>query len=216
MDTPPRQAIKNLFDTYAKQFESHLTGKLAYSIPDDIDEVIKHHVGMQHFNRAVDLGCGTGLMGLRLASRVDELVGVDLSSRMLNEAKEKNIYKRLVEADLIEFLDAEQKPYDLILAADVMVYLGELKPLFVAAFKKATENAIFAFSTESTEKANESGWELRNTGRYAHTKAFVQQSAESAGWSFLSCEDVVVRLESDKPVKGHLILMVRQPQTNLG
>lgn len=211
MDTPPKQAIKNLFDSYAKQFESHLVEKLAYSIPAGIDEAIKHHAGMQRFSCAVDLGCGTGLMGVRLASRVDELVGVDLSSRMLNEAKEKNIYKRLVEADAIEFLNAEQKPFDLILAADVIVYLGELKPLFVAVFKKATENAIFAFSTESSEKANESGWELRNTGRYAHTKAFVQQSAESAGWSFLSCEDVVVRLESDKPVKGHLILMSRQP-----
>jgi predicted TPR repeat methyltransferase len=211
MDTPPRQIIKNLFDGYAKQFESHLTGKLAYSIPGSIDEAIKHHAGMQRFNRAVDLGCGTGLMGMRLANRVDELVGVDLSSKMLDEAREKNIYKHLVESDVIEFLDTEKKPFDLFLAADVMIYLGELPPLFAAAFNKASENAIFAFSTESTEKFAERGWELRNTGRYAHTKAFVQQSAESAGWSLLTCEDVVVRLESNSPVNGHLFLMVRQP-----
>lgn len=209
MSLPPRQVIKNLFDSYAKQFESHLTGKLAYSIPDSLDEAIKRHAGMQRFNRAVDLGCGTGLMGMRLANRVDELVGVDLSSKMLEEAREKNIYKRLVESDVIEFLDAEIKPFDLFLAADVMVYLGELTPLFAAAFNKASENAIFAFSTESSEKPAKSGWELRNTGRYAHTKAFVQQSAERAGWLMLDCKEVVVRLESGNQVEGHIFLMTK-------
>lgn len=208
MEAPPRQTIKNMFDRHAKQFESHLTGKLAYSIPDDIDEAIRRHADMQRFGRAVDLGCGTGLMGLRLAKRVDELVGVDLSSKMLAEAKEKNIYKRLAEADLIEFLAAEAKPFDLFLAADVMVYIGELKNLFVAAFNKASENAIFVFSTEKAD--GETGWELRNTGRYAHTKEFVRQSAESAGWSVLNCEDVIVRLESGNPVAGHIFLLVRQ------
>lgn len=207
MACPPKQTIKNLFDRHAKQFESHLVEKLGYSIPDNIDVTIKKHAGMQRFNRAVDLGCGTGLMGLRLSERVGELVGVDLSSKMLDEAKEKNIYKRLVESDLIEFLDAEEKSFDLFLAADVVIYMGELKNLFVAAFNKASENAIFAFSTE---KSDGSGWELRNTGRYAHANSFVQQSAENAGWSLLTCEDIVVRLESNNPVKGNIFLMTRK------
>ncbi|TAN72602.1 MAG: tetratricopeptide repeat protein [Gallionella sp.] len=207
MACPPRQTIKNLFDNHAKRFESHLTGKLAYSIPDSIDEIIRSHAGIQRFDRAVDLGCGTGLMGLRLAERVDELVGVDLSPRMLDEAKEKNIYKRLAESDLTEFLDAEKKPFDLFLAADVMVYMGELENLFAAAFNRASENAIFAFSTE---KSDGSGWELRNTGRYAHADAFVRQSAENAGWSVLACENVVVRLESGSPVEGNIFLMARK------
>lgn len=207
MDSPPKETIKNLFDSHAKDFESRLIGKLGYSIPDKIDETIKKHAGMQRFSRAVDLGCGTGLMGLHLTKRADDLVGVDLSPKMLEEARGKNIYKRLVESDLVEFLETEEKPFDLFLAADVLIYMGELKNLFSAAFNKASEKAIFVFSTE---KSDGSGWELHNTGRYAHAKAFVQQSAESAGWSLLTCEDVVVRMESDKPVEGNIFLMERR------
>ena len=85
--------------------------------------------------------------------------------------------------------------------------MGELKNLFVAAFNKASENAIFAFSTE---KSDGSGWELRNTGRYAHANSFVQQSDEKAGWSLLTCEDIVDRLESINPVKGNIFLMTRK------
>lgn len=207
MSLPPRQTITKLFDGYARRFESHLVESLGYSIPDRIIEIIKNHSGEQRFARAVDLGCGTGLMGRHVAQCVDDMVGVDLSPKMLGVAQEKGIYKRLIESDLTEFLEAEDVFYDLFLAADVMVYMGELQDLFVAAFNKASAKAIFVFSTE---KADDDGWVLRNTGRYAHAVSFVRRSAENAGWSVLSCEDATVRLEGNKPVEGNIFLMVRQ------
>jgi predicted TPR repeat methyltransferase len=207
MPLPPRLTIKKLFDGYAKRFESHLVESLAYSIPDRIIEIIKCHAGEQRFVRAVDLGCGTGLMGGHVVQCVDDMVGVDLSPKMLGVAKEKGIYQRLIESDLTEFLKAEDVFYDLFLAADVMVYMGELQDLFAAAFNKASAKAIFVFSTE---KADGDGWELRNTGRYAHAISFVRRSAENAGWSVLGCEDATVRLEGNKPVEGNIFLMGRQ------
>ena len=207
MASPPSQTIRKLFDGYARRFEAHLVGELAYSIPDRIIETIKTHRGEQRFSRAVDLGCGTGLMGLRMANRVGELVGVDLSPKMLGVAREKGVYQRLVESDLTEFLAAEDIPFDLFLAADVLNYLGELEDLFRTAFTKSAEKSIFVFSTE---KAHGEGWELRSTGRYAHSISFVRQCAERAGWSVLVCEEVTVRLEGKTPVVGNLFLLIRQ------
>jgi len=207
MPIPPQQGIRNLFDRYARSFDSHLKEGLGYSIPENISEIIKSHEPSRNFELAADLGCGTGLMGLQVKSEVKELVGVDLSSRMLALAKEKNIYDRLVESDLIEFLNSEERNFDLILAADVLVYMGELAPLFSAASEKATHGALFAFSTESSDGDE---WELRNTGRYAHTDSFVHQSAESSGWKVISSQGVIGRKESGTPVKGNIYLLSRQ------
>lgn len=207
MSLPPSLTIKKLFDGYARRFEAHLVGELAYSIPDRIIETINDHRGERRFGMAVDLGCGTGLMGMGVAKWVDELIGVDLSPKMLEVAREKGVYKRLVESDLTEFLAAENIVFDLFLAADVVNYLGELQVLFRTAFSKAAEKALFVFSTE---KHTGEGWELRNTGRYMHSISFVRQCAELAGWSVLVCEEVTVRLEGKTPVEGNLFLLIRQ------
>jgi predicted TPR repeat methyltransferase len=205
MAYPPGDTIRTLFDGYADNFEQHLVDTLAYDIPRQLQRLLAHHAGERRFARVADLGCGTGLMGPHLAG-ADELVGIDLSPRMLDQARKKNLYTRLVAADLIEFLDAESASFDLLVAADVLIYMGTLDALFKAALARASPGALFAFSTETT---SEGDWQLRRSGRYAHAPGFVRRCAEDAGWSVLVQEPAQVRLESQAPVAGHIHLLSR-------
>ena len=205
MDYPPGDTIRTLFDGYADTFEQHLTDKLAYDIPRQLQRLISRHAGERRFARVADLGCGTGLMGPQLAA-ADELVGIDLSPKMLDRAREKKLYTRLVAADLIDFLDAESGRFDLLVAADVRVYRGTLDALFTAAAARASPGALFACSTET---ASEDNWQLRRSGRYAHTPGYVRGCAEAAGWSLVVQESAQVRLESQAPVAGHIHLLAR-------
>lgn len=207
LSSAPRDMVRSLFDDYAGRFDSHLTQQLAYATPGKLAAVIAAHAPASRFDRAADLGCGTGLMGQALGDRVRELVGVDLSPRMLEQARKRNIYRRLVAADLIEFLDAEKACFDLLLAADVLVYMGGLEDLFAAAFRRACAGALFAFSTEIS---SDQPWQLKPSGRYAHSPAFVRQQLEAAGWDLLTCEETSIRLESDKPVAGGIFLAARR------
>lgn len=203
MPYPPGDTIRTLFDGYADIFENHLVGKLAYDIPQQLHRLLGIHAGQRRFTRVADLGCGTGLMGQHLA-HADELVGIDLSPKMLDEARKKNLYTRLVAADLIEFLNVESGTFDLFVAADVLIYMGTLDALFNATQARANPGALFAFSTET---ATEDDWQLRQSGRYAHTPAFVRRCAEAAGWSVVAQEPAQVRLESDKAVAGNIYLL---------
>ena len=200
---PPGDTIKTLFDGCADIFENQLVGKLAYDIPRQLHRLLGRHAGERRFTRVADLGCGTGLMGQHLA-HADELVGIDLSPKMLDQARMKNLYTRLVASDLIEFLDAESGTFDLFVAADVLVYMGTLDALFKAALARARPGALFAFSTET---ASEGDWQLQPSGRYAHTPEFVRRCAEAVGWSVLAQESTQVRLEAGKAVSGHIHLL---------
>lgn len=205
MAYPPGDTIRTLFDDYADNFENHLVSKLAYDIPQQLNCLLGAHAGERRFARVADLGCGTGLMGQHLAN-ADELVGIDLSPKMLDQARRKNIYTRLVAADLINFLDTESGTFDLFVAADVLNYMGTLDALFKAALARASPGALFAFSTES---ANEGDWQLQRSGRYTHTAKFVRHCADSAGWSVLAQKYAQVRLESGTAVAGNIHLLAR-------
>jgi predicted TPR repeat methyltransferase len=205
MAVPPGDTIRTLFDSYADHFERHLVSKLAYDTPRLLDRLLAGHAGERRFKRVADLGCGTGLMARYLAN-ADEIIGIDLSPKMLDQARRKNRYARLVAADLIEFLDSESESFDLFVAADVLVYMGTLDALFKAALARASPGALFAFSTEM---ASEGDWKLQPSGRYAHTPEFVRRSAEAAGWSVVAQESAPVRLEAGTPVSGNVHLLVR-------
>ena len=205
MAYPPGDTIRTLFDSYADHFEDHLVSKLAYDTPRLLHQLLLTHAGERRFARVADLGCGTGLMAEYLAN-ADEVVGIDLSPKMLDQARRKNRYARLVAADLIEFLDNESESFDLFVAADVLVYMGTLDALFKAALARASPGALFAFSTES---ANQGDWQLRPSGRYAHSPEFVRRCAEAAGWLVVAQESAQLRLESQAPVAGHIHFLAR-------
>ena len=138
-DQPPVAYVEQLFDDYAGHFEEALVEKLNYRVPERLKDLILRH-GPQSYDCAIDLGCGTGLLGVEIADFVARLEGYDLSLNMLAKAEEKAIYDHLSQADLsrgpaeTRFFDGGLLPRraDLVAAADVVMYLGDLENLFLA------------------------------------------------------------------------------------
>ena len=142
--------VARLFDGYAWRFDKHLIKNLGYRAPALIAEALSAVAPGRRFGSALDLGCGTGLMGAELRGRVDRLAGVDLSAAMIARARERGAYDRLVVDDAVGMLGREPLcSYDLIVAADALVYIGDLAPLFVAVETALTADGLFAFSVES-------------------------------------------------------------------
>ena len=204
----PRAYVRKLFDDYAARFDDHLVGKLDYKIPELMRRVVDCATDNRgRFGRALDLGCGTGLVGENFKDIVEQIHGVDLSPKMIECAGRKDIYSALHLADVLEFLessDSKASDYDLILAADVFVYIGDLAPVFAAIGRALTEGGLFVFSVESLEQGS---YKLRPTGRYAHSDACISGLASDCGFAVELCEGVDLRKERDGRVAGNLYIL---------
>lgn len=208
-DRPPKEYIRETFDFYAKDFDHHLVDKLDCKIPALLrDLLVRAESEPLFFNNVLDLGCGTGLMGVELQPLTAKLVGVDLSPGMIAKAAERNIYERLEAADLLEFLNAALPgSYDAVVAADVFNYLGDLAPVFAEAHRVLRPGGAFLFSVERLAAGE--GYRLGKTARYAHSEQYIRHSAASAGLMIISCDIAPLRLEKGTPVEGLLYLLKR-------
>lgn len=122
----PEAMTRELFDSYAQHFDKHLLGALQYRAPQAVAAAILQRYPSRVLN-ILDLGCGTGLLGAALGRIDGYFVGADLSIPMLAEAKKLDIYSRLHHVNLLDALEAtDANEYEVIAAADVFVYLGEL------------------------------------------------------------------------------------------
>lgn len=79
---------KKLFDNYADHFEEHLLSSLKYQVPSIIKEKLKF-LNLSKSFKVLDLGCGTGLIGTTLIDIFSDFIGVDISSKMIEEAEKK-------------------------------------------------------------------------------------------------------------------------------
>lgn len=194
--------VRNLFDQYAARFDRELVTALSYRGPGLLRAAIERISSDKKFQRVLDLGCGTGLMGEAIKDRAGELVGVDLSPAMVEAARRKNIYDRLVAAELREFLDQETEKFDLVVAADVFVYLDNLVSLF-ASFSHLA-NGLIAFTIETHPGE---GVILRETLRYAHSESHLREAAQKSGLEVKLLEPASTRTEKGEPVEGLLAVL---------
>lgn len=215
-DKPPSRYVEALFDDYADRFEAALVERLDYSVPGKLAALVRRAGGMSGpFSCAVDLGCGTGLLGVEIRDMALRLEGFDLSVNMLAKAEEKNLYDHLarcdlsLNADLSGLFEAPLQPgrADLIAAADVFMYLGDLSNAFALSASLATPGAVFAFSVE--DAATTDGFHLAPSLRYAHSENYVRIALEMAGFSLREIEHTTIRMDGGKPVLGILFLAVR-------
>lgn len=209
---PPDGYVQQIFDDYAPRFDQHLTEQLAYRVPEHIGAAIDDVAPSRRFATALDLGCGTGLLGQQLRARCDVLHGVDVSRGMLARADEKAVYDRLRAADLAVFL-ADVAPlgtrvYDLITAADVLIYVGALAGVFAGVAACLAPGGLFAFTIERAESAD---CVLRSTGRYAHSRSYIAQLAGDHGLRERAARDIVLRQEHDHPESG-ILYIFEQPR----
>lgn len=197
--------VRTLFDQYAPRFDRELRETLRYCGPDLLRGAVDAVFGPGHrFSRLLDLGCGTGLTGQALRATAEELVGVDLSPAMVTLARHKNIYDRLVVADLNAFLAAETQAFDLVVAADVFVYFDDLTPVLGRAAQRLTPDGAIAFTVETHPGA---GVILRDTLRYAHGEEHLRTASAAAALRVLRLERTSSRREKNVPVEGLLAVL---------
>ncbi|EJJ27363.1 class I SAM-dependent DNA methyltransferase [Rhizobium sp. CF142] len=206
---PPSRYVERLFDDYADRFETSLVEKLDYSVPQKLAALVAS-TG-RHYRRAVDLGCGTGLLGPEIRAQVTELEGFDLSQNMLAKAAEKHIYDHLAQADLSLapeasglFADGGRHRADLVTAADVLMYLGNLESVFAIVDDLAVAGADFVFSVEDGGEGD--GFSLAPSLRYAHSQTYVEGLAAAHGLKILDIVKTIIRKDGGKPVSGILFL----------
>ena len=207
--------VEALFDQYAPQFEQSLIGKLGYRVPDLLDGLVAEEMarlGLAGFERALDLGCGTGLMGERLRARVAHLEGVDISAAMIAETARKGIYDSLAKAELVATLNARRADVDLVTAADVLIYCGALQPVLTALMPAMRPGGLVAFSLEAHE--GEEALFLRPSLRYAHGIRATREALVVAGLEVLRFETAVLRFDRGAPITG-ILVVARKPMVDV-
>jgi predicted TPR repeat methyltransferase len=203
----PPAYVARLFDDYAPRFDKHLTDKLGYRAPALIAEDLSAIAPGRRFASALDLGCGTGLMGTELRSHTDRLAGVDLSAAMIAKARERGFYDRLVVGDAAAILGREPPGIlDLIVAADVLVYFGDLAPLFAAVARALASDGLFAFSVETCEG---DGFKLKPTMRFAHSQSYVEATSRGVGLQPLLIRTASTRREAGADAPGLICVFGR-------
>jgi predicted TPR repeat methyltransferase len=158
------------------------------------------------FGRALDLGCGTGLAGVVVRPFCDWLAGVDASSGMIEQARQKQVYDELEVGDASAFLAtqcASGASYDLVLAADVCPYFGDLAPLFAAVAPVLSAGALIGFTVETHAGA---GAVLGEKLRYAHGEDHVRDAAAVAGLTLQSIDHAAIRTEGGNPVRALIVV----------
>jgi predicted TPR repeat methyltransferase len=198
-DTLPPAYVARLFDDYAPRFDKHLTKNLAYRAPALITDALSAIAPGRRFASALDLGCGTGLMGEALRSRVGHFVGVDLSAAMIAKARERNVYDELTIDNAVAPMRERPYAFDLIVAADALVYVGNLAPLFATVGTALTADGLFAFSVETHEG---DGFKLEPTMRFAHSRSYVEATAREVGLRPLFIQSASTRREAGADAPG--------------
>jgi predicted TPR repeat methyltransferase len=205
---PPAAAeayVQKLFDQYAVHFERHLVGTLAYRAPALLLEAVSA-LRQGPFSNVLDLGCGTGLCGAAFRSKSLRLTGVDLSPGMIEEARAKAVYDRLEVASIEAFLAAEPAGgADLLLAADVLVYIGDLAPVFSAAARILCADGLFALTVQS----GDTGYQLGPDLRFAHAPAYIEKEAANSGLRIIKMESAVTRQDAGHDVQGLIVIAGR-------
>ncbi len=210
----PEAYVRQVFDTYAGHFDTHLGNTLGYRVPETLRDVVLNPVSTLDsgnrvgFGHALDLGCGTGLVAEAFRDDVIHFEGVDLSPRMLAEARRKGLYETLVEGELVAYLQLSinrDPAYDAVLAADSYIYLGDLAPVFAGVAGCLAPDGVFAFSIEIAETGT---FELRPTGRFAQSEAYVRGLAESHGFTVKAFVPTTIRIENDRPVTGAIFVLI--------
>ncbi len=196
--TPPRRYVEGLFDDYAADFQSHVVEKLGYR---GFEVLLKPLIDTgKRYEHVLDLGCGTGLCGLLIAPQADTIDGVDISSAMLEQARKLGVYRELIHADLGEFLAATALRPDLILAADVFIYVGDLAAVFRSVRRILEPGGCLAFTVELAREGQDI--QLLPSLRYAHSESYIRRLADEARFSRARVSEAPIRHDQTTPIMG--------------
>jgi predicted TPR repeat methyltransferase len=196
--------VRHLFDQFSIDYDARMRGQLGYRAPEILREMASFVLPRQNDLSILDLGCGTGLAGVVFKDMAARLDGVDLSPAMIEKAGALGIYDALAVGDIETGLAAFHAKYDLILAADTVVYLGALEKLFAGVANHLTEDGVFLFTVEKKEGE---GFELGPKRRWRHSEAYLRAQAERAGLDAAGLMPASPRTEAGVPVEGFAVVL---------
>ena len=204
----PREYVEDLFDQYAAKFEHSLIKNLQYQTPKIITEMIIKRHPSKALGSVLDLGCGTGLAGLELRQFCENLADIDLSKSMLRQARAKGVYGKLIHGDIAEHLAQADLDFDYFISTDVFIYVGELTDIFRLIKSRNRRRAKLVFSTEHREGE---GFYLEKSGRYSHSKNYIEGLCIKYGYNLSHFEKTKLRKEKNEFLTGGLYLLDFDP-----
>jgi predicted TPR repeat methyltransferase len=211
LSSMPQAYVRALFDQYAPKFENALIDDLGYRGPSLLFKAVlaaRRAVRKPaFFNRAIDLGCGTGLAAAAFAKEVDRFIGIDLAPRMIEKARLSGLYAELEVNDMLEGLRAKpDADADLILAADAMVYVADLTFVLKEASRVLVAGGLLAFTAETHDG---DGVIIGEGLRYAHGEAYIRAALDSVGLALSQLENLSARNEDRVPVPGLVVVATK-------
>lgn len=213
-DVPSRASDKfvaGTFDMFAQTFDKVLK-RLCYQAPSLVASAIGAALGPAAPTRDVlDAGAGTGLCGESLRTYARKLVGIDLSARMLDKARDRAVYDDLVVAELTTYMREHRGEFDLIASADTLCYFGELNEAIAAAASSLRPGGHLVFTVEHADPALGVDHQLNPHGRYSHAEGYVRRVLAAAGLEVVKLDRASLRLESLRPVDG-LVVTAQRPR----
>ena len=202
----PHPYLLRLFDSYAPSFDQHLVETLNYVVPEKLYEAVLAASPGAAALDVIDLGCGTGLVGQHFRAVAGRLTGIDVSARMIQSAEHRNIYDQLVLGDYVYYLSARQEPCDLVLAADVFIYAGDLVAVFQAVARLLRPGGLFAFSLEAAPHGD---YVLQPNRRYAHSLGYIERLAGNTNLRDVAVNSIKLRRQGEDHAAG-LIFVLRK------
>jgi predicted TPR repeat methyltransferase len=200
--------MQELFDKYAPRFDAELVGALKYRVPRRVAEFIRQRSPSLDVS-ILDLGCGTGLLGVYLGGVAGAFIGVDLSARMIEQAARHRVYTELRQTDLLDELRAAPAgTYDYVTANDVFIYVGDVSEVIPAAFKAIRPGGALIFSCETAQEA-EGALVIRPSKRYAHSVSSIQAFCRDAGFESCAIETIDLRYERGAPIAGFIVIAAK-------
>ena len=203
-ESAPLEYVEKLFDGYARDFDSSLVDKLDYQTPKRVVDIILRHNNAGVLGTVLDLGCGTGLLGIEIAHACEYLEGLDVSTNMLQKADERRIYDKLVKQDIVSYLSSEALSFNYFIATDVFVYVGDLSEIFRLTRSRNNFGFRLAFSVEHMDG---SGFALQPSGRYSHSEEYIEDLASKFCFDIIHFETLNLRWEKGSYIRGGLYLL---------
>ncbi|QDM14548.1 methyltransferase domain-containing protein [Tardiphaga sp. vice352] len=207
----PPTYVTALFDQYAPKFESALVEKLGYRGPAVLFKAVLAVCAAteraMRFRRGIDLGCGTGLAGAAFAATTGAMTGIDLSPRMVERARATGHYAELEVAEIIDGLGRQSAASaDLVVAADVLIYLHDLAPVLAQVMRVLAPGGLLAFTAESHGGV---GVILGAGLRYAYSESYVRASIAASGLSLCRLDHISTRNEGNVPVPVMVVVAIK-------
>ncbi len=207
----PPSYVSRLFDHYAAEYDERLERDLHYRGPDALFDLVAptlaRHTGLD----VLDLGCGTGLVGMRFRSLAGCLTGVDLSAEMILRANAKGCYDCIEVSEIADFLTRGESRYDLIVASDVLNYFGDLSAVLVGCAARLRENGRLVINVEAADENEATDYYLAATRRYRHSRDYLTRQASDAGLVLLAVAAAELRRQGGEPVRAHVCVFAGVP-----